>query len=75
MHYNNKDNNILNSSNMEKTVFYVATGYEFSNPAIVEKFDNVADANAYAALMSRTKQLKYIVLEPLTEWDGTTQEK
>lgn len=52
---------------MENKVYYVAISYEFSNPVIVEKFDNSADANSYAALMSRTKQCKYIVLEQITE--------
>ena len=56
---------------MENKIYYVATGYEFSNPVIVEKFDNDTDANSYAALMSRTKQRKHIVLEQITEWDGT----
>lgn len=60
---------------MENKIYYVATGYEFSNPTIVEKFDSSADANSYAALMSRTKQRKYIVLEQITEWDGTSQEE
>lgn len=61
---------------MEKNkVYYVAISYEFSSPVIVEKFDNSADANSYAALMSRTKQRKHIVLEQITEWDGTSQEE
>lgn len=75
MHYNNKGNNILNNSKMEKTVFYVAVLFEVFNPTVVEKFENRADADSYAALLSRTKQRKYIVLEQVTEWDGTTQEK
>lgn len=77
MHYNNKDNNTLNNSDMEKTVFYVAAAYSLDvfNPTVVEKFNNRADADSYAALLSRTKQRKYIVLEQVTEWDGTTQEK
>lgn len=62
---------------MEKTVFYVALSgsFDFMNPTLVEQFKNRADADSYAALMSRTKQRKYIVLEQITEWDGTTQEK
>ena len=62
---------------MEKTVFYVAVTYSLDtfNPTVVEKFENRADADSYAALLSRTKQRKYIVLEQVTEWDGTTQEK
>lgn len=74
MRYNNKGNNILNNSKMEKTVFYVAVAFTHSSPTIVENFDNSADANTYAALMSRTKQRKYIVLEQITEWDGTALE-
>lgn len=77
MHYNNKGNNTLNNSNMEKTVFYVAVAYslEAFSPTVVEKFNNRVDADSYAALLSRIKQRKYIVLEQVTEWDGTTQEK
>lgn len=75
MHYDNKGNNTLNNSNMEKTVFYVAVLFDYFNPTVVEKFNNRADADSYAALLSRTKQRKYIVLEQVTEWDGTTQEK
>jgi hypothetical protein len=40
----------------------------------VEKFDNLTDAESYAALMCRTKKARYIVLEQQTEWDGTSQE-
>ena len=77
MHYNNKGNNTLNNSNMEKTIFYVAVAYSLDafSPTVVEKFENRADADSCAALLSRTKQRKYIVLEQVTEWDGTTQEK
>lgn len=62
-------------SNMETTVFYVAVVYNSSilNPTVVEKFDNKADADSYAALMCRTKQRRYIVLEQVTEWNGTPQ--
>lgn len=76
MHYNNKDNNTLNNSNMEKKVFYVAFGgkVDYMNPTLVEQFDNAVDADTYAALMSRTKQRRYIVLEQITEWDGTVLE-
>ena len=61
---------------MEKTVFYVALSgsFDFMNPTLVEQFNNSADANSYAALMSRTKQRKYIVLEQIVEWDGTALE-
>lgn len=75
MHYNNKGNNTLNNSDMEKTVFYVAVLFDYFSPTIVEKFENRADADSYAALLSRTKQRRYIVLEQVAEWDGTTQEK
>lgn len=60
---------------METTVFYVAVTYgTIFQPTIVEKFDNKADADSYAALMCRTKQRRYIVLEQVAEWDGTPQE-
>lgn len=60
---------------METTVFYVAIAYNGSfNPIVVEKFDNKTDADSYAALMCRAKQRRYIVLEQVTEWDGTPQE-
>lgn len=63
-------------SNMETTVFYVAVAYNggIFNPTVVEKFDNLTDADSYAALMCRSKQRRYIVLEQVTEWDGTSQE-
>lgn len=63
-------------SNMKTTVFYVAVAYNGGNfnPIVVEKFDNKADADSYAALMCRSKQRRYIVLEQVTEWDGTPQE-
>lgn len=62
---------------METTVFYVAVVYKGSifNPTVVEKFNDRKDADSYAALMCRSKQRRYIVLEQVTEWDGTTQEK
>lgn len=62
-------------SNMETTVFYVAVAYNggIFNPTVVEKFDNKVDADSYAALMCHTKQRRYIVLEQVTEWDGTPQ--
>lgn len=61
---------------METTVFYVAVAYNGGNfnPIVVKKFDNKADADSYAALMCRAKQRRYIVLEQVTEWDGTPQE-
>lgn len=55
--------------------FYVAVAYSSGfNPTVVEKFDNKTDADSYAALMCRSKQRRYIVLEQVTEWDGTPQE-
>lgn len=50
---------------METTVFYVAVAYNggIFNPTVVEKFDNKADADSYAALMCRTERRRYIVLE------------
>ena len=61
---------------MKTTVFYVAVAYNGGNfnPTVVEKFDNKADADSYAALMCRSKQRRYIVLEQVTEWDGASQE-
>ena len=60
---------------METTVFYVAVAFgTIFQPTVVEKFDNKADAESYAALMCRTKRRRYIVLEQVTEWDGTPQE-
>ena len=60
---------------MEEKVFYVAvvSGTIF-NHTVVEKFDNLTDAESYAALMCRAKKARYIVLEQQTEWDGTPQE-
>ena len=58
---------------METTVFYVAVAYSGGfNPTVVEKFDNKTDS--YAALICRAKQCRYIVLEQVTEWDGTPRE-
>ena len=61
---------------METTVFYVAAAFKggIFNPIVVKKFDNKADADSYAALMCRTKQRQYIILEQVAEWDGTSQE-
>ena len=61
---------------METTVFYVAVAYNggIFDLTVVKKFDNKAAANSYAALMCRSKQRRYIVLEQVTEWDGTPQE-
>ena len=60
---------------METTVFYVAVAYSDGfNLTVEQKFDNKTDADSYAALMCRAKQRRYIVLEQVTEWDGTPQE-
>lgn len=60
---------------MEEKVFYVAVVLgTIINPTIVEKFDNLTDAESYAALMCRAKKARYIVLEQQTEWNGTPQE-
>lgn len=61
---------------MEQKIYYVAISIssEIFMPTIVEKFNDRADADSYAALMCRTKHRKYIVLEQVTEWDGTPQE-
>lgn len=75
MHYKNKDTNNSNYSKMETKVFYVAVAFgTIFQPTIVEKFNNLTDAESYAALMCRTKKARYIVLEQQTEWDGTPQE-
>ena len=59
---------------METKVFYVVIAFDTTfQPTIVEKFDNLTDAESYAALMCRTKKARYIVLEQQTEWDGTSQ--
>lgn len=60
---------------MEQKVYFVAVKYDVLNPTIVEVFDSKADADSYAALMSRTKGRVYAVLEQQTEWDGASQEK
>ena len=60
---------------MEAKVFYVAVVFgAIFQPTIVEKFDNITDAESYAAIMCRAKKARYIVLEQQTEWDGTPQE-
>lgn len=62
---------------MEQTIYFVAVSYssEIFKPTIVEQFNNEVDANSYAALMCRTKNRRYVVLEQKTEWDGTSKEK
>ena len=59
---------------METKVFYVAVVFGPIQPTIVKKFDNLTDAESYAAYKSRTRELQYIVLEQQTEFDGTPQE-
>ena len=60
---------------MEEKVFYVAVIFgKIFRPTIMEKFDNLTDAEDYAALMCRVNKARYIVLEQQTEWDGTPQE-
>ena len=60
---------------MGHKIYYVAVAFgTIFNPTVMEKFDNQVDAESYAALMSRTKKARYIVLEQQTEWDGTPQE-
>lgn len=60
---------------MEAKIFYVAVAFgTIFQPTIVEKFDNLIDAESYAALMCRTKKARYIVLEQRAQWDGTPQE-
>lgn len=60
---------------METKVFYVAAVFgTIFNPTIVEKFNDLADAREYAALMCRAKKQHYIVLTQESEWDGTAQE-
>lgn len=60
---------------METKTFYVAKAYGSTfSPAIMERFENLKDAECYAALMCRVKKARYIVLEQQAEWDGTTQE-
>ena len=60
---------------MKQKTYYVAVAFGTTfQPTIVEKFDNLTDAESYAALMCRTKKQRYIVLEQQTEWDGTPQE-
>ena len=60
---------------MEQKIYLVAISYssEIFKPTVVEQFNNEADANSYAALMCRTKHRKYVVLEQITEYDGTQQ--
>ena len=59
---------------METKVFYVVIAFDTTfQPTIVEKFDNLTDAESYAALVCRTKKTLCVVLERQTEWDGASQ--
>lgn len=54
---------------MEK--YYVCLGgVSFMRPIIVEEFDNISDAEAYAELMCRTKKHRYVVAKVVSEWNG-----
>ena len=56
---------------METKVFYVAAVFgSVISPVIVEKFNDLADAREYAALMSRVKKQNYVVLMQESEWNG-----
>jgi len=58
---------------MEQKIYFVAVKYgtdDMFKPTIVEVFDSKADADSYAALMSRAKGRIYAVLEQQTEWVG-----
>lgn len=71
---------------MSSKRIYIATFWR-SNPQLknggyftTKEFQSVSlqgatkQAERYAALMCRAKQRRYIVLEQVTEWDGTPQE-
>lgn len=59
---------------METKVFYVAVAFgTIFNPTIVEKFNDLADAREYAALMCRVKKQNYIVLAQESEWNGAQE--
>lgn len=59
---------------METKVYYVAVAFgTIFQPTIVEKFDNLTDAESYAALMCRVKKQNYIVLAQESEWNGTQE--
>lgn len=60
---------------MEQKIYYVAVAFgTIFQPTIVEKFDNLTDAESYAALMCRVKKQHYVVLAQESEWGGTAQE-
>ena len=62
---------------METKIYYVAvtfgTIFQTAMPTIVEKFNNLADAREYAALMCRVKKNNYIVLVQESEWNGAQE--
>lgn len=43
-------------------MYFVARIYKFSLPSIVESFENIVDAVAYAEIMTRAKGNQYVVL-------------
>ena len=47
-------------------MYYVAKLYKVSTSLIVEQFENIEDAEDYAAIMNRSGKGNYIVLRPLT---------
>ena len=60
---------------METKVYYVAVAFKSKifNPTIVEKFNDLADAREYAALMCRVKKQNYIVLVQESEWNDAQE--
>ena len=59
---------------METKVFYVAITFgTIFQPTIVERFNDLADAREYAALMCRVKKQNYIVLVQESEWNGAQE--
>lgn len=54
-----------------KTYYVAFAGeIEFFSPVIIEKFNSKDDADSYAALMSKVKQRRYIILEQVGECNG-----
>ena len=63
-----------NNQHFLTKIYYVAVAYPaVFQPTIVEKFDNLADAREYAALMCRVKKQNYIVLTQESEWNGAQE--
>lgn len=46
-------------------MFYVAKLYKYSNPSIVEQFENEEHAKTFAKVMSEAKNERYIVLKAI----------